>query len=102
MTSQLNGDYQARNERVAAYLVHAKQLLSQFERVEVKQIGRDSNSHTDHLANPASAVEAGNKRTVEVETLEKPSIELQPPRQVMCVDLSPSWMDPIIAYLRDD
>ena len=50
----------------------------------------------------ASVVEVGNKRTVEVETLEKPSIELQPPRQVKCVDLDLSWMDPIIAYVKDD
>ncbi|XXG41272.1 hypothetical protein AAC387_Pa01g1769 [Persea americana] len=34
VTSQLSGDYQARDERMAAYLTHAKQLLSQFERAE--------------------------------------------------------------------
>ncbi|XXG73130.1 hypothetical protein AAC387_Pa07g2098 [Persea americana] len=62
----------------------------------------ESNSHADALANLAFAVEAGNKRTVEVEMIERSSIELQPPRQVMCVDLDPSWMDPIIAYLRYD
>ena len=77
--SQLSGDLQAHNERMAAYLTLAKKLVSQFERAKVKQIGRESNSHVDALANLASAVEAGNKRTVEVETLEKPSIELQPP-----------------------
>ncbi|KAJ8639949.1 hypothetical protein MRB53_016643 [Persea americana] len=85
-----------------AYLARAKELLSQFQRAEVQQIGRESNSHADALASLASAVEAGNKRTVEVETLEKPSIELQSPRQLMCVDIGPSWMDPITAYLRDD
>ena len=63
---------------MAAYLTHAKQLLSQFERAEVKQIDRESNSLADAFANLASAVEAGNKRTIKVETLEKPSIELQP------------------------
>ena len=87
---------------MAAYLARAKQLLSQFKRVEVKQIGGGSNSHANALANLASAVEAGNKRTVEVETQERPSIKLQPPWQVMCVDLGPSWMDQIITNLRDD
>ncbi|XXG49634.1 hypothetical protein AAC387_Pa02g3763 [Persea americana] len=66
---------------MAAYLAHVKQLLPQFDRVEVKQIDRDSNSHADALINLAFAVEVGRKRTVEVEMLEKPSIELQPPRQ---------------------
>ena len=34
--------------------------------------------------------------------LEGLSIDHKLPRQVMCVDFGPSWMDPIIAYLRDD
>ncbi|XXG78142.1 hypothetical protein AAC387_Pa08g2147 [Persea americana] len=102
VTSQLSGDYQARDDRMAAYLAHARGLLSQFERAEVRQIGRESNSHADALASLASAVEAGEKRTIEVETLQEPSIDLQQPRQLMCLDLGPSWMDPIITYLKDD
>ena len=50
----------------------------------------------------ASTVEAGKKRSIEVESLERPSIELHPSREVLCIDLGPSWMDPIIAYLKDD
>ena len=87
---------------MAAYLAHTKELLSQFEKAKVRQVGRKSNSHADALASLASAVEAGNKRTVEVEKLQEPSIELQRPRQLMCVDLGSSWMDPVIAYLKDD
>ncbi|XXG88387.1 hypothetical protein AAC387_Pa12g0601 [Persea americana] len=100
--SQLSGDYQARDDRMAAYLAQAKELPSKFERAEVRQIGSESNSYADALASLASAVEAGNKRTVEMETLLEPSIELQQPRQLMCLDLGPSWMDPIVAYLKDD
>ncbi|XXG82606.1 hypothetical protein AAC387_Pa10g0517 [Persea americana] len=74
--SQLSGDYQAWDDRMAAYLAHAKELLSRFERAEIRQIGRESNSHADALASLALAVEVGNKRTVEVETLQEPSIEL--------------------------
>ncbi|XXG88270.1 hypothetical protein AAC387_Pa12g0503 [Persea americana] len=102
VTSQLSGDYQACDDRMVAYLAHAKGLLSEFERAEVQQIGRESNSHADALTSLASAVEAQNKRIVEVETLQGPSIELQRPQQLMCVDLGLSWMDPIIAYLKDD
>ncbi|XXG89797.1 hypothetical protein AAC387_Pa12g1716 [Persea americana] len=32
VTSQLSGEYQARDDKMAAYLTHAKELLSQFER----------------------------------------------------------------------
>ena len=63
---------------------------------------RSTHFQHDALANLAFVVEAGNRRTVEVETLEKSSIELQPPQQLMCIDLGLSWMDPITAYLRDD
>ena len=87
---------------MAAYLARAKEVLSRFQRAEVQQISRESNSHTDALVSLAPVVEAESKRTVEVETLEKPRIELQPPRQLMCVDLGPSWMVPITAYLRGD
>ncbi|XXG90553.1 hypothetical protein AAC387_Pa12g2289 [Persea americana] len=102
VTNQLSGDYQARDDRMAAYLAHTKELLSQFEMTEIRQVGRESNSHANALASLASAVEASNRRTVEVETLREPSIKLQRPRQLMCVDLGPSWMDPVIAYLKDD
>ncbi|XXG51512.1 hypothetical protein AAC387_Pa03g0060 [Persea americana] len=64
--SQLSGDYQARDDRMAAYLARARGLLSHFERAEVRQIGRESNSHADALASLASAVEAGEKRTIEI------------------------------------
>ena len=80
VTSQLSGDYQARDDRMAAYLARARGLLSQFERAEVRQIGRECNSHADALASLASAVEAGERRTIEVETLQEPSIDLQQPR----------------------
>ena len=69
VTSQLSGDYQAWDDKMAAYLAHTKELLSQLERAEVRQVGRESNSHAEALASFASAVEAGNKRIVEVETL---------------------------------
>ncbi|XXG83477.1 hypothetical protein AAC387_Pa10g1217 [Persea americana] len=85
---------------MTAYLAHTKELLSQFERAEIRQVGRESNSHA--LVSLASVVEAGNRRTIEVETLREPSIELQRPRQLRCMDLSSSWMDPVIAYLKDD
>ena len=77
VTNQLSGDYQARDDRMAAYLAHTKELLSQFEKAEIRQVSRQSNSHADALASLASAVEAGNRRIVEVETLREPSIELQ-------------------------
>ena len=71
VTSQLSGDYQAQNDRMEAYLAHARELFSQFQKAEVQQIGRESNFDADALASLASAVEAGNRRTIEVETLEK-------------------------------
>ncbi|XXG42686.1 hypothetical protein AAC387_Pa01g2905 [Persea americana] len=77
VTNQLSGDYQAWDDRMEAYLAHTKDLLSQFKRTEIRQVGRESNSHADALPNLASAVEAGNRRTIEVETLREPSIELQ-------------------------
>ena len=47
---------------MAAYLAHARGLLSQFERVEVRQIDRESNSHVNAFVSLTSVVEAGNKK----------------------------------------
>ena len=102
VTSQLTGEYQARDDRMASYLAWAKEMLSSFDKAEVVQVGRELNSHADALANLASAIEAGKKRIVEVEVREKSSIDDRDDHEdheIMCVDLGPSWMDPIIAYL---
>ena len=101
VVNQISGEYQARDERMALYLRAVKNSLSKFEFIQVKQIGREHNSHADILTKLATAKETDMERTVRVEVLDSPS-----PQNVELDILNvtrpvASWMDPLIAYLQN-
>jgi ribonuclease HI len=73
VANQISGEYQARDERMSAYLLVARSLLAEFESIHVAQIGREHNSHVDILAKLAMALESDMQRTICVETLDRPS-----------------------------
>ena len=54
ITSQINGDYECRNERMKKYLEEVKNQISNLE-VKFIQIPREENECADHLAKAASA-----------------------------------------------
>jgi len=101
VVNQFNGDYDAKDERMAKYLSLAKSLTETFEEIEVHQVGREHNAHADALAGLASACKASEQRSVSFGTICSPSFD--PPRtQMMNIELGPSWMDELVFYLRDD
>ena len=53
VTSQVNGDYKCKNERMKKYLEHVKDWVYNL-RVNFVQIPRQENEHTDRLAKAAS------------------------------------------------
>lgn len=59
---------------MAAYLQKFKKLLVLFEKIELKLLSREENSHADALANIASTVHLEGKRSILVEYLEEISI----------------------------
>ena len=85
-----------------SYLSIAKSLLSKFDSVQVEQIRREYNSHADILAKLATALESDLYRTVTVEVLSTPSTLIDTVDRVCGTGSKASWMDPLIAYLRDD
>ena len=54
ITSQINGNYKCRNERMKKYLEEVKNRISSLE-VKFVQIPRDENECADRLAKVASA-----------------------------------------------
>ena len=54
ITSQINGDYECRNERMKKYLEEVKSRIS-GHKVKFVQIPREENECADHLAKAASA-----------------------------------------------
>uniref|UniRef100_A0A2N9G140 Uncharacterized protein n=1 Tax=Fagus sylvatica TaxID=28930 RepID=A0A2N9G140_FAGSY len=101
VANQISGEYQARDDRMSAYLTVARTLLAEFGSTHVAQIGREHNSHADILAKLAMTLELDIQRTVCIETLEQPSFQDQEV-SVCSISIRPSWMDPILSYLKDN
>uniref|UniRef100_A0A2N9IDW0 RNase H type-1 domain-containing protein n=1 Tax=Fagus sylvatica TaxID=28930 RepID=A0A2N9IDW0_FAGSY len=75
VASQINGEYMARDERMAAYLLKVQTAMTDFETVRIEQIGRNLNNHADALATLASVLSADFKRFIPIETLTTPSTD---------------------------
>ncbi|GFZ21762.1 hypothetical protein Acr_29g0009240 [Actinidia rufa] len=65
-------------------------------------VGREFNAHADALASLASTVEGDLGRTVAVDVISVPSIEETQSSIFVNTQFGPSWMDPIVNYLRTD
>jgi ribonuclease HI len=100
VASQINGEYMARDERMAAYLLKVQTAMFDFEIVRVEQIGRNLNNHADALATLASVLSADFKRFIPIETLATPSID-QPANFINTITVGPCWMDPYVIYLKE-
>ncbi|KAL5563203.1 hypothetical protein UlMin_032950 [Ulmus minor] len=99
IVNQVNSEYQAKGEKMASYLEKAKELLGQFDTVTSTQIPRNKNTNADALARLATGLEDSLLKTVPLKILVEPSIDKH--QQVDAISDKPTWMDPIVAYLRD-
>ncbi|XP_022158092.1 uncharacterized protein LOC111024661 [Momordica charantia] len=91
IVNQIKEEYQTKDPRME----NKKSTLTTYE---VNQVPRSENSNADALAKLASAYETDLARSVPVEILDSPSI-LKP--DVMEIDTpSPSWMDPILEFIK--
>lgn len=101
VVNQLNKEYEAKDERMTAYMHKVWELVADFTSVEFKRFVRDQNRHADGLAALAAALETDTPRTINVEVLQEPSIGTEE----LILDIqpsTPSWMDEIVAYLQRD
>jgi hypothetical protein len=98
VASQINGEYMARDEHMAAYLLKVQQTITHFDTVRIEQISRNLNTHADALAILASVLSANLKRFIPIETLVAPSIALP---ACHALTVGPCWMDPFVLYLKE-
>ena len=101
VANQISGEYQAKDERMLAYLTLARSLLAEFMSTHVAQIGREHNSHANILAKLATALESDIQKTIFIETLDRPSFHSRE-APVCSVSNQPSWMDPVLKYTRNN
>ena len=100
VVSQISGEFQAIDARMAAYLEKVQADLRNFSRHEVKNIVREDNSNTDALAKIATSRDAKLLRLVPIEIIPEPSIAKR--NLVEAIDSEPSWIDDIVIYLKED
>ncbi|XP_075640563.1 uncharacterized protein LOC142612345 [Castanea sativa] len=100
VVGQVNGEFEAKDERMKSYLKRVQGVLGLFDSFKVQQIPRGHNSHADSLAMLATSLGSKLPRMVMVEDLLSSSLTSIPAVRVHSIHVGPSWMDPIIAFLQ--
>ncbi|GJR42317.1 reverse transcriptase domain-containing protein [Tanacetum coccineum] len=93
--------YVAKEENIIKYLEKAKSLISGFANFSISQIPRSKNKKADALSKITSTSFTHLSKQVLIEVLKEKSIQ---EREVVIVveEEGPTWMTPIIEYLRDE
>ncbi|KAM1760275.1 hypothetical protein ACFX12_003165 [Malus domestica] len=99
ITSQATGEYTVKHPRMAQYLEKVRQQLEAFQTYILTQVPWADNAHADTLAGLGFAFDHQFKRSIPVEYLDKPSIEMEPIAKVSQVSVTLNWQSSIIDYL---
>ena len=73
-----------------------------FESFVLSNIPRGENTHADSLATLATSSTRNFPRVIIIQDLYTPTPPEKDVRQVHQVNLAPSWMDPILKFLKSD
>ncbi|KAL0395527.1 UNVERIFIED_CONTAM: hypothetical protein Scaly_0001100 [Sesamum calycinum] len=100
VVNQVQGSYEARDEKMAKYFLKAKNMLGKFERASVVQVSKANNATADQLAKLASSMAAIRSRKITFISSERAAIE--EPEEVICIDPTLlSWKEEIIRFLTN-
>ena len=101
IVNQMMGTYAVKGELMVKYHAKAMELLAEFDAIQLINIPRMENAQAYALARLASATRTELRRTIPIEVLESRSIDKGLTMNVISLDLGPSWMDPIRAYVEE-
>ena len=93
---------EAKDVRMQEYLNQVKRLRPGFDLFSLSHISRSGNTHTDLLATLATSLAGQLPRIILVEHLGGASKVAKNITRVHEIRVGPSWMDPIVAFLKDD
>ncbi|XP_068305086.1 uncharacterized protein [Pyrus communis] len=77
----------AKHPRIAQYLDKVRRKLEVFETYTLTQVPRVDNAHVDALASLGFTLDYQLKRSIPIEYLDKPSIEVEPTAEVSQNDI---------------
>jgi len=98
----VNVDLEARNERMQGYLSQVRHLQSHFDSFSLLHVPRSGNTHANSLATLATSSTQSLPWVILVEDLCKPTTMKREVVHIHQVRVGPSWMDPLILFLKDD
>ncbi|XP_065632975.1 uncharacterized protein LOC136068960 [Quercus suber] len=102
VVGQVQGEFEAKDERMQGYLNRVKRLQSEFEFFSLLHVPRSSNAHANSLATLATSSEQSLPRVILVEDFHEPTgtggdvVRVHHIRDSLC------WMNPVIKFLKDD
>ena len=99
---QVKGELEARDVRMQEYLSQVKRLQPSFDLFSLSHISRSGNTHADSLATLATSSPGKLPRIILVEHLSRASKVTKGTICAHKVRVGPSWMDPIVTFLKDD
>ena len=102
VVGQVKGELEVRDVRMQGYLSQVKHLQSGFESFNILHIPRSGNTHANSLATLATFSTQSLPRIILVEDLCKPTKGEKEMVHVHQVKVGPSWMDPIVLFLKND
>ncbi|KAA3461729.1 protein NYNRIN-like [Gossypium australe] len=97
VVKQLNGDYEIKELGLKKYHSIATQLLTGFDKEQVKQIPRSDSTQADALSKLASSIVIEQRGKILLEHREAPSYDTL---QVYDIDQEDQWMTPIVHILQ--
>ena len=98
VVGKITNEYEAKKDRMKRYLKLTSQLVSNFDNVRNSQVPREENFEANKVARLASSNSDVGRPRLYIEVQIIPSIE---GLDVAYVQSKSSWMDPILAYIRD-
>lgn len=88
IVNQVQGNFEARDPRMKAYLDLVKQVMDSFSTVKVIQVARAQNRHANSLATLASSIAKDIPRHIRVELVPEPSIKVAGSKGVTGVEVT--------------
>lgn len=102
VVEQINGELDAREQRMQGYLNKARRLQSSFGSFFIEQVPRSKNTHVDSLAILAISLEQGLPWVILIEDLLMPTDRRQTLVGMHQLRVGLSWMDPLVSFLKDE
>ena len=102
VVGQVKGELEARDARMQEYVSRVKRLQLGFNSFSLSHVPRSGNTHADLLATLATSSARDLPQIILIEHLDRANEIVKGMIHVYEVRVGPSWMDPIVRFLKDD